>query len=292
MTTTEEKKLTDEQVKKDDVRFAELNAKAEKSEEENKELGVLKEKHSKRVQDRINKEVRRRKEEEEARLAAEEKVNKLERELEETRKQTPPAKTAIKEETIEIAGKRFYTDEALASMVDAGEITNTEAYKYQRKRDKTELKWEIKQEERQEKQKEEDKNSRINDAKSVLEKYPHFAKSHPDFNPADPLYKLTQEIYAEGYIANPRGLSKAVDRASQILGLNKKSVDRSDDFSIEGNTPSPNKRRQKDPTLTDSEQDTAITIWTKKTNPATGREYTEKEALVKGLAAKKRRLGL
>ena len=55
--TLKEKNLTDkEQIQNDDARFKELNNKAEneRSEDENKELGEIKERYSKRVQKRLD----------------------------------------------------------------------------------------------------------------------------------------------------------------------------------------------------------------------------------------------
>lgn len=296
MPTPNETIVTEEQVKKDNERFQELNKKseAERTAEEVKELGELKERHSSRAEKRINELTWKSKIAEERATELEEKLNKSLAEIDELKKlkeERTAAKT-VKEEFVEIAGKKYYTDDALTTMVQNKEITDTEAYAYQRKRDKEEIKNDLRKEREEHQRQENDKEIRMGDANEVRKQYPHFSKDHKDFNPEDPVYKKALEIWSEGYSANPRGLSLSIKRAKEILRIQDTAPDRSSELGIESSSaPERGGGREKEATLSEEEKEIAIKQWGRGDiiNPKTGKAYTEAESIAKGLEAKKRR---
>jgi trichohyalin len=282
--------LNKEAEEKDNARFKELKAKKaeELTVEEKTELGDLKDRHSDRVQKRIDTVVAKQK-------IAEEEVERLKKENEELKNKIPEKKEdisdSLKGEIVEIAGKKYFTDKALLSQIKAGEITEDEALSYQKKRDKEELKFEIKQEQETETKKKEADSIRGKDIEGILEKYPQFRKDHPDFNQEDPLYKLANEIYVEGYVSNPKGMSLAIKRAKEILRISDKEIDRSEDHGMDSSNPPDRNSNTKEITLTEDEKESAVRMYTRGDvmNPKTGRPYTVNEAIAKGLAAKKSR---
>ncbi|MCK9370592.1 hypothetical protein M0R04_11840 [Candidatus Dojkabacteria bacterium] len=283
--------FTKEAEEKDNVRFKELKEKKQEelTPEEKTELGDLKDRHSTRVQKRIDTITAQKRE-------AEEEAERLRKENEELRNKTAKKEEdvpeSVKGELVEIAGKKYFTDKALIAQIKTGELTEDEAYQYQRKRDKEEVKWELRQEQAQEERKVSEQKTRQEDMDNVLKTYPQFSKKHPDFNDTDPLYKLANEIYVEGYIANPKGLSLAIKRAKEILRITDEKIDRSDDHSVDGSeAPERNSGSKKEVTLSEQEKESAVRMYTRGDviNPKTGRAYTENEAVAKALEAKKRR---
>lgn len=297
MPTPNDTIVTDEQIKKDNERFQELNKKpeAERTTEEIKELGELKERHSSRAEKRIGELTWRAKQAEERATELEDKLNKTNTEIEELKKlkiEQTAAKT-IKEETIDIAGKKYYTDEALMVMIQNKEITDTEAYSYQKKRDKEEIKADLRKEDEDRRRQDSDRDIRIRDAENVRKAYPHFSKDHKDFNPEDPLYKKAIELWSEGYNANPRGLTLSIKRAKEILRITDTIPDRTEDLNLE--SPSASERggeKGKEITLSEGEKDIAERMFTRGDiiNPKTQKPYTVAEAHAKALEAKKRRM--
>ena len=290
--TQEQTKLTDEQ--KDDNRFKELNEKPEtdRTDEEKKEIGEIKERYGKRMQKRIDELTRRAKTAEEGREELEKKAEELEVELKELKNKPEPT-PKIKEEVVEIAGKKFFADETLIAKVKAGEITEQEAYRHQRLRDKFELKTEVMTEIAEEKKKQSEVEIRAEDQKKVLKEFPHFNPKNPNHNPDDPLYKMANKIFTGGYHSNPKGLSESIALAKQVLGIKDTPIDRSEDFSLEASgLPEKGGKKKEEPTLTEAEKEAAVRIWCLGgvNNPLTGRPYTESEALHKALEAKKARL--
>ena len=278
--------VSDEQ--KDNARFEELNKvpETERNDEQKKELGELKERYGKRMQKKIDAMTSKQR-------ALEEENERIKAELEEV-KAKPPIKeeSTLKEEFVEIAGKKYFTDQALMSQVKSGEITEDEAYAYQRKRDKEEIKDDLRKERETEDKRSEDFKLRKEDSEKVLKDYPSFNKKHPDFNPEDPLYKLSNELYVEAYAVNPKGLSLAIKRAKEILRISDQHIDRSEDFEVERSEPSERKPREKEITLSEPEKEAAVRMYTRGDvmNPKTNRPYTVNEALVKALNAKKARI--
>ena len=289
--------VTEEQIKKDNERFQELNKKPEieHTTEEVKELGELKERHNTRAEKRIGELTWRSKQAEERVTELEEKLNKSLTEIEELKKlktEQTAAKT-VKEEFVEIAGKKYYTDEALIVMVQNKEITDAEAYSYQRKRDKEEIKDDLRKEHIEHQRQESDKDIRIKDAEDVRKQYPYFSKDNKDFNPEDPLYKKAIELWSEGYSANPKGLSLSIKRAKEILRITDTTPDRTGDLSLESSSaPERGGEKGKELTLSEDEKDIAERMFTRGDviNPKTQKPYTVAEAHVKALEAEKRRI--
>lgn len=287
----------DEQFEKDTERFQEIKKKpdTERTDDEKKEFGDLKERYGKRMQKKIDQmswETKTAKEEAEAARREADEARQKAKELED-RLGKAENKAPIKETYVEIGGKKYLTDEALLEKINAGDITEQEAVRYQKQRDKEEIKQEIRQEQQQDDQKKTVLQIAKKDAEEVIEKYPYFKKDHPDFNPEDPLYKLTLELYAEGYAANPKGLSLAVKRAEQLLKINRTPIDRGGDFEISDNeAPAKKGGGEKEITLSEAEKEAGIRMYTRGDvlNPKTGRVYTANEAIAKALAAKKARI--
>ena len=297
MPTPNETIVTEEQTRKDNERFQELNKKseAERTTDEVKELGELKERHNTRAEKRIGELTWRSKQAEERAAELEEKLNKSLADIEELKKlktEQAAAKT-IKEEFIDVAGKKYYTDEALLVMVQNKEITDAEAYSYQKKRDKEEIKADLRKEDEDRRSQDSDKEARIRDAEDVRKQYPHFSKDHKDFNPEEPLYKKAIELWSEGYSANPKGLSLSIKRAKEILRITDTTPDRSGDFGLEeSSAPERGGGKGKEVTLSDDEKDIAERMFTRGDviNPKTQKPYTVAEAHAKALEAKKRRI--
>ena len=284
----------EKEAKKEQERWDELSKKPEieLTEEEKTEKGELKERYGKRMQDKINKltwEAKSAKEETERLKKEKEETNSRLAELE---KKAKPDDTAFRETVVEIDGKKWFTDEALLAKMKAGEITEDAAYKYQRDRDRAEAVVEVEHRFTEKRRFEEERNIRVQDAGSVIEKHPEFNKQHPNHNPDDPLYKLSNEIYNKGYASNPRGLSEAVKLAKQVLRISDTPLDRSDEFGAEDNNVPERGGKGKDVTLSSDEKDAAEKMFCRGDviNPITKRAYTPAEAHVKALQGKKARL--
>lgn len=290
----DQKPITDEKEleQKDTQRFEELKKvpETERTEEQKNELGELKERYGKRMQkkiDRMNYENK----------TLQEQLEQERKEKEELLKRLPEKKddaspAGAEDETVEIGGKKYFTDSALIAQVKSGKITEEKAYAYQRNRDKEDAIAEFERRQEEKTRRNEDLKLRKEDADLVKKTYPHFDKSNPEFNPKDPLYKLANELYQEGYAANPKGLSLAIKRAKEILRISDENIDRSEDFGVEGSQPPERKKNEKEITLSDDEKEAAIRQFTRGdvTNPKTNRPYTDNEALAKALQAKKSRL--
>lgn len=289
---------TEEQIQKDTERWNELSKKPkeELTTEDVKEAADLKERYGKRVQARIDKSTKAQ------RLAEEraEEAEKRRQELEEENKRLKEKKeddiftvSGNENQSKDIDGKRYLTDEALLARINSKKISVDEANRYARDRDRAEDRWIIRQDFKKDEQKSTEENIRIQDAQEVLKKYPQFDKKHPDFNPENPLYKEATRIYAEGYSANPKGLSKAIDLAKRILNISDENIDRTDDLNLESSgLPEKKQGAKKDITLNEAEKESAIKMFCRgdAINPKTGKQYTENEALHKAVEAKKARL--
>jgi len=281
--------VTDEQ---NDARYKELLDKPERTEDENKELDQLKTKYSKRVQERIDKLTWEKNREREEREKIEKEKAELEERLKKIESSIPPPEPIVKKETVEIAGKKFYTDEMLSSLVKAGKMTENEAYQHQQERIEESAAERAYQRMKNEQKQEEEKNVRKEDAQTVLKEYPHFSKDHKDFNPDDPLYKEAIRIYNTGYFANPRGLSFAIQEAKKVLGKVDARVDISDEHHVNFRGTPPEKEMKKEIPLTEQEKEWAISQFVSagEINPDTKRRYTEAEACAKAQRAKNERL--
>lgn len=203
-----------------------IESKEEKTPEDDEKLKTLTSERNSRVQKRINELTARAKvaEEEKGRFSQEAqelraKVDSMEAEL--NKLKSAPVGT---QDVVDVGGKQYYTDEALSKMVDSGRMTQTDAYKHQQERIKKEAAEEAYQRIKGEQQQSEEMSIRQADAKEVLSKYPHFDKNNPRFNPNDPIYVKAQELYADGLSSNPRGLSKAVKIAEDLLGVGSSAL--------------------------------------------------------------------
>jgi hypothetical protein len=291
MTPSEKIVAEEDQIKKDNERFQELNSKQDRTDEENKELSEVKERYGKRMQSKIDREVSARKAAEENSERLREENERLKREKEDVG--SKKIEKPVARETTEINGKQWYTNEALGAMVDSGQITPEVAYKYQQERMEEAAADKAYKRLKGEQEKESVEDTRKSDVSKVLKDYPHFNKSHPDFNPEDPLYKKATELWDESYKFLPDGMSKSIARAKEILRINDARVDRSDDFEIEPSRPSGSGgKREKEVTLTEEEAEVAERQFCKGdiVNPKTNKPYTPQEARSKMLEAKKRRI--
>jgi len=296
--TQEVKNLTEEE-QKDNVRFKELNGKPEvdRTEDDRKEIGELKERHSSRVEKRISK-MNWEKEtaKEETRKAREEK-EALEVRVAELEQATPKPKATIQQEFVEILDKdgkekKWHTDESLLAQVSENKITEAEALKYQQRRNHEHAVSDavVRIEEKQ--QKSNVMEQRKADAEDVLKRHPEWANTHQSHDANDPLFKLTTELYTEAYAANPRGLSIAEERAKQILGHTNTHVDRTNDLNLDaGGAPERRNKQQKEKeiTLTPDQEQVAVVTYKDMVNPKTNRLYTENESKAAMIAAIKAR---
>lgn len=294
MTTENENIVTDEdQTKKDNERFEELTKKEKKTEEEVTEVNDIKDRYGKRMQKKIDRMHYEKESEREAREKAEKERDDLKGRLDSLEKDSISEPAGNEDETREVAGKKYLTDNALMARIKSGKVTETDAYRYQRERDSFEIENRVYDRIKTEKKNETENEARKKDANEVLGKYPQFSKTSPQFNPQDPLYKEATRIYETGYASNPKGLSLAINDAKKILRMTDTQIDNTDDLSLES-TGVPRKTRSKEPevTLTDYEQEIAESQFTRGdvVNPKTGRAYTTIEAHSKALDAKKRRL--
>ena len=288
--TTELNKLTDDQV---ETELKTLQGKADATPEDKEKLTTLKDERQTRFQKKIDKMNWEKK-------TAQEEAERLRKELEEEKARSAElakdkhstSKPKLVEDTIEIGGKKYYTDESLTSMIANEELTAQQAYAHQKARDKAEIidEWERKEQEKT--RSTENKRSYDQDRESVLAEYPHFKPGHPDHDPEDPLYKTASEIWAEGYQNNPKGLSLSIKRAKQILRMSDTRPDVSEEHSVGRNRSSSSFERSSstEVSLSPQEKEAAVRMWGGVINPVTNRHYTEQEAITKATKAKTARM--
>lgn len=279
-------KLTDDQVEKE---VKDLTAKADASAEDKTKLAELKEER----QTRYDKKIKHMHSE---KLAEKNRADKLEKELEEQKNKLSEiekerhaaSRPKIVDDTVDISGKKFYTDEALQSMVAAEELTPQQAYSHQRARDKAEIIKEIEEKEYSKSKENESKRAFEEDKERVLKDYPYFNPSHSQHDPEDPLYKTASELWLEGLQSNPRGLSIAIKRAKQILRMSDERPDVTNEHSVGRNRSSAEGVRHGEPeaTLSADEKEAAVRMYGGVINPVTNRNYTEQEAIIKATKAK------
>lgn len=281
--TTELNKLSDEQVEKE---LKDLRGKQDVTAEEKEKLEILKEERQSRLDKRI-------KMKDSERLAAINRAEQLEKQLEEERKkreelESKNKKVSIVNDTVEFDGRKFYTDKALRSMIDAGELTAEEAYEHQQERIEAKVTERVIKRNIGNTKEEEERKTRAEDAEKIARDYPQFNPKHPDHDPEDPLFKKANELWMEGYHANPRGLSKAIERAKEILGYTKERPDLSDEFSVARSKSTVDRSIPSTVALTAEEKDFYVRMYVMGNivNPKTNRTYTESEAIAKGLSMK------
>lgn len=276
----------DASIKETDEKIAELSQNKERSAEEEAELKRLKSEKRNLVQERIDELTKARREAERALERERQEKEELRRKYEEKEIERPAVKSI--NEQITINGKKFYTDRALQSMVASGDMSQDEAWQHQQERIEEKAVERLKNE----RNKETEESVRQQTIKEVLEEYPHFNPQHPNHNPNDPLYREASRILNNGYLANPRGIKLAIEDAKRILRLDSKRPDLSEELSVTTNgSSSLENRREKKAELTEFEQEQAIRLYVYggRTNPATGKVYTRKEAIERALKAKQDR---
>ena len=287
-------KFTEEEQKAID-RADELAEKKDKTEAEKAELVTLKKERTTAYQKRIDMLKSVVKEKEYLHGKATEETESLKARIVELEKQPkqPPVKP-IGEELVTIAGKQWYTDDALLKLVQNGELTDAEAFKHQKERDKEDSTDRVLKRIKEENAKDAEQKVRKEDVDEVLKDYPHFNKNHKDFDENDPLYQEATRLWEEGYKYNPKGLTKAIKDAKRILGITEKRPDASELHTVNNsNAPAgSNAQRASKVTLTADENNTAIRVFTRGNfiNPKTNKPYTEAEAVQKALAAKERKI--
>ena len=281
--TAELNKLSDEQVEKE---LKDLRGKQDVTAEEKEKLEILKEERQSRLDKRI-------KMKDSERLAAINRAEQLEKQLEEERKKREELESknktvSIVNDTVEFDGRKFYTDKALRSMLDAGELTAEEAYEHQQERIEAKVTERVIKRNIGNTKEEEERKTRAEDAEKIARDYPQFNPKHPDHDPEDPLFKKANELWMVGYHANPRGISKAIERAKEILGYTKERPDLSDEFSVARSKSTVDRSIPSTVALTAEEKDFYVRMYVMGNivNPKTNRTYTESEAIAKGLAMK------
>lgn len=292
MTTGAEPKVAELKDEELEQKLDVLYDKKDKTDEERAQFTELKKERSSRYQKAIDISKSKQKEAEYKAQQARDEAERLKQENEQLKNKPEP--TVKSREQVKFDGKAYYTDEALQSLVTVGEMTDAEAFKHQRERDKAEAVDLAFNRMKTEQTKESEEKVRTEDRESVLREYPRFSKDHPDFDADDPLYKEASRIWNNGYKFNPKGLSEAVKDAKKNLGMTKKP-DNSDDHNVFG--PNPPRRpvnndNNEDVKLTEYETNFAIKQYCRGDvlNPKTKRPYTEKEAVNKMLESKKARV--
>lgn len=277
-------KVTDEQL---DTELKTLKAKADATPEEKEKLENLKEERQTRYDKRINKLTYEKK-------AEGERAAKLEAELAEERRLRKEVESKSKEvtivnDTVEFDGKKYYTDKALRSMVDAGELTSDEAYEHQQERLEAKVTEKVEKRRGTTDKESEDKRIRAEDFQAMVKEYPAFDASHPDHDPEDPLFKKANELWIKGLKFNPRGLTEAINAAKEILGHTDKRPDLSDEFSVGRNKSGAERgSAASNVSLSEQEKDFYVRMYVMGNvmNPKTNKTYTEAEAIAKGIANK------
>jgi hypothetical protein len=273
----------DDDLKEAESKIGELLKEKERTPEQEEELKELKTKRQNRYNERLRELTQQRRKEAERAARAEAKAEELLKKLEEKSPQ-PSAKTMHREQ-IAINGKSFFTDRALSQMVQAGEMTQDDAWQHQQERIEEKAVSRLKTERQQDDQ----RRQQEEDIKWVLGKYPKFNPQHPNHNPNDPIYKEANRLIDKGY----RSLRSAVEDAEEKIGKNNQRPDLSDDLSVAQSGGSETKR-SKTVELSDYETENAVRFYVfgGRTNPSTGKIYTEAEAIQKAMKAKQERQAL
>lgn len=264
------------------TKIEELDGKVDKSDAEKTELKDLKQKRHSSFNKRLG-ELNYRAKSAEEQLAEEKRLREEDKtRWEEEKSKQPKPEPKIVKETVEAGEKTFFTDKALDSMVRAGKMTQADALEHQSERIEEVAADKAYNRIRKEDKKNENLKIAKEDAQSVLKKHPEFDNKHASHNANDPVYKLANELYAEGLSSNPRGFSIAVKRAKQILGKTNANIDLSTELNI--NSPSaPNGKEPKDKEykLKEEEKDVAISMYRNKINLQTNKPYTDAESIAK-----------
>jgi len=262
--------VTDEQV---DEQITELSKKEDRTEEDNKKIEELKGEKQTRFQKRIDTLTYRSK-------SAEEKAEKLERELADVRAsqqqvESTPKQVEVVKKTTEIDGQAYYTDTTLRQMIDANQISESEAYTHQQERNSAKAADDAYKKIKKEQVKEQTEKQKQSELLDVLKEYPEWDPKNPSHNPKDELMVEVTDLYNAGV-----PIKKALEKAKRIVGI-KTPIDNTDNVSLRGPAAPSDKTKKQAVTFTEEQEDMAHRMWRDKKNPATGRLYTRTEAVEK-----------
>ncbi len=289
---TEEILEKDEDLKATESRIVELRQKKERTPEEEKEFKDLKSHHRGRVEEQITSEREKANAQSERAARAEQALEDARQRMKELEEKRDSRSSISDDEYVVIGGQRFLTDEALAARVQAGKMTQSEAWKQQKAAIKAEAVAEIKGDEPKN-----EAAKKRNESLEYVKKEGYgwmLDEKDPKFNGNDPLYKEANRLWFNGYQYHPDGPRLALEDAKKNLNIGVKRADMSDEFGMAKNNASSDSSSVKSKKLELSEIETsnAIRFYVhgNVNNPKTGRSYTEAEALQKALEAKRKRL--
>ena len=135
MTAQPTKTGAEEDVFDKQERLDELYKKQQRTQEEQEEFDSLKQERTGRFQKKIDTMKSETLAERNARLAAEQRAEDAEKRAKDLEdKISKQARPVTSLETINVGDKSFYTDKALKQMVEAGQLTDEEAYNHQQDR--------------------------------------------------------------------------------------------------------------------------------------------------------------
>jgi len=225
----------------------------------------------KRIDDIIKKE----------RSSAEQKEQEYQAEISRLKEEKENKPAEISDGDIVVAdGKKWYSNRALRALQAEGKYDENEIEDYKDERNTAIASDKASKRFKAESEKDATTKIRTQDAREAKEKYPFLN------NPEDPRYKLADRLWADGYRANPRGLSKAAALAVEMLKDKELSPEerarRSEELGVESPSATSKKRAEK-VSLSGDEKELAYQIY-KNLSPA--------DAEAKALKAKKRRLGV
>lgn len=270
----------DEEVKELEKERGELLKVEKRTQEQEDKLKNINSKRQGWYNDRVGKALRKERE-------AREENERLRQELEDERKRKKEEQSFVRQpsgsanRTIELNGKKFYTDAALKAMVESGEMTQDEAQDHWQERNDERIIAKMRKEEN-----EKSFQSTLQEGvKKVLAKYPTFDPKHRDHNPNDPIYVKARDLMNKGIV----NAWDAVEQAEEFVGKKNATVDRSEDFGVTRSGAVPAASRETKVQLSEWEQEQAVRFHTARENPATGKKYTPQEAIEKALRAKKQR---
>lgn len=282
----------DEDLKATEQRIVELRQKKDRTPEEDQEFKELKQHHRGRVEEQIVAEREKASQQQERAAKAEQALEDARarlREIEDNRNVSRETSSGSDAERVVINGKSFYTDEAIGLRVQKGLMTQKEGWEMQKRAMVEQAKEEMRGDEPKQIADRVRKES-LDYVKSKGYGWMIDAKD-PKHNPNDPLFKMADKLWQNGYKFEPDGPRKALEDALEFLGKNVKREDRSDDFGVPKNNSASDSSstREKKVDLTQIEQQNALRYWPTVENPKTGKKYTETEALAKALDAKRKR---
>lgn len=284
----------DEDLKATESRIVELRQKKDRTAEEEQEFKELKNHHRGRVEEQIlsaREEAAKAREEKAAAQSALEEARARLKEIDDNKaNQRESFSSGSENESMVINGKKFYTDEAISIRVQKGLMTQKEGWAMQREAIKEEAKAEMRGDEPRQKA----ERTRQESLEYVRNKGYGWMLDNkdPKHNPNDPLFKIAERLWKNGYQYDADGPRKALEDALEYSGKNIKREDRSDDFGMAKNNVASESSavKEKKVELSSIEQQNALRYWPSLTNPKTGKYYTESEALSKALDAKRKRL--